>query len=307
MNDTDRQKRASIPIPVAIGAVVVFISLLHYFMYFQWGMGMHFGDQISDMGMFLVVGSVTGVLSDKEKRMKLLYRDAYEKLQETFDKARQAERLAALGQLAAAVAHEIRNPLNGIRGAQDILLEKIKPEDPEYKFAEIVRRETRRIEDIVNEFLDFARPREPNRMKVNIGNVITSVLDLCARQAADRGVLLKSELPENDIFITADADQIKQVLLNLVLNSIDACESGGAVRVTAEQKDDNVWLSIIDTGSGMNEEDRARLFEPFFTTKPSGTGLGLAVSRRIVEKHGGHIKVKTKSGEGTEFTVVLPV
>jgi signal transduction histidine kinase len=353
MNDSDKLKQGVWPIYAGIGAVVVVISLLHYFtnlqwhilhtifqrlyyipivfaavvfgfrgglitalvsvivyvphVYFQWGMGQHFGDQISDMGMFLVVGAATGALSDREKLMKSMYREAYEKLQASFEKSQHAARLAALGQMAAAVAHEIRNPLNGIRGAQDIILEKIGPDDPERKFADIVRRETRRIEDIVNEFLDFARPREPNRMNVNIGNVAASVMELCGSQAAGRGVSLNGDIPEGGIFATADADQLRQVLLNLTLNGIDACEPGGEVRIAVKQQHENVLISVIDTGSGMSGEDRARLFEPFFTTKPSGTGLGLAVSLRIVENHGGRIDVKTSPGTGSEFTVILPV
>lgn len=277
--------------------------LPHIFM--QWGMGHHFGDQISDVVMFNVMGTLTGLMSDRRRRLEAQQRDAYERLEDSFEKAKESARLAAVGQLSAAVAHEIRNPLNGIRGALDIVLERFTPEDKEYRFAEIARRETRRLEEIVTEFLDFARPKEPQIMRANLANIIDAVADICRSHAEARGVSLSVGTPEGALFADVDADQMRQVMLNLALNGIEACAEGGRVEIGAKQRNGGAVMYVRDTGSGMSEEEIKGIFEPFFTTKPSGTGLGLAVSRRIVEKHAGEIRVSSKAGMGSEFEVFL--
>jgi signal transduction histidine kinase len=275
--------------------------------FFQWGMmGMHFADQVSDMLMFNVVGAITGVLSDKEKRMKNMYRDAYTRLQDSFDKAQTASKMAAIGQLASAVAHEIRNPLNGIKGAQDILLEKIKPGDPEYRFVEIVKKETERLEGIVTEFLDFARPRPPRRIESNLHNLMRAVADLSAQHAAALGVSLTVAHAPEDVFARVDPDQMRQVLLNLVLNAIDACGAHGVVTMNARRLQADVDITVSDTGAGLDPSEFERIFEPFHTTKSKGTGLGLAVCKSIVLAHGGTMSVESAPAQGATFTVRLP-
>jgi signal transduction histidine kinase len=277
--------------------------LPHIFL--QWGMGHHFGDQLCDIAMFNVIGCVTGLFAQKEKEMSRKYKEAYEMLQSSFEKAKNADRLAAIGSLAAAVAHEIRNPINGIKGAQEIVFEKFSPEDKEFKFIGIVRKEMARLEDIVSEILSFARPREPNMRKTDIGAVAASVADMCCNHAAARGVELSGESRPGAIHADADADMIKQALLNLALNGIDACGPGGEVSISVDKEGRQAVIRVRDNGSGVCEANLDKIFEPFFSTKTAGTGLGLAVSRKIIEKHGGEISVKSKEGEGSVFEVRL--
>jgi signal transduction histidine kinase len=274
---------------------------------FQWGtMGMHFADQLSDMLMFNVVGAITGLLSDKERRMKDMYRDAYTRLQESFDKAQEASRMAAMGQLASAVAHEIRNPLNGIKGAQDILFETISPDREEYRFVDILKKETGRLEDIVTEFLDFARPRAPRRIQANVLHALRAVADLSTQHAAARGVSLVVDESCADLCTLMDPDQIRQALLNLVLNAIDACEPGGTVTLAARPEPGGAAIEVRDNGAGIAPAEQDRIFEPFHTTKSRGTGLGLAVCKSIARAHGGTISVQSAPGQGAAFIIYLP-
>lgn len=296
--------RGSIPVALAVSL----LYLPHIF--FQWGgpHSHHFADQISDLVMFNVTGLVTGILSDKEKMLRKLHREAYIKLQESFGKAEQTARMAAIGQISAAVAHEIRNPLNGIQGAQDILLEKFKPEDPEYRFVEIVKKEMSRLNGIITDFLEFARPRKPSIIITNLNNVAKAVSDLCRPQADAKNVGVKFVESEPELMAGVDVDQMRQVLLNLALNGIDACPpDGGEVNLSVARGDGEVIFTVSDTGNGLDEEVAKNLFEPFFTTKTAGTGLGLSVSNRIVENHGGKITFAGKPGGGTIFSVHLPV
>ncbi len=288
---------------LAASAASTSFYLPHIFL--QWGMGNHFGDQICDIVMFNIIGCVTGLFSQKEKEMSRKYKEAYEMLQSSFEKAKNADRLAAIGSLAAAVAHEIRNPINGIKGAQEIVFEKFTPEDKEFKFVGIVRKEMSRLEDIVSEILSFARPREPNMRRTDIGAVVSSVADMCCNHAAAKGVRLRVEPSAGDIHANADADMIKQALLNLALNGIDACGPGGEVSISVEKEAGQAVIRVRDNGSGVCEANLEKIFEPFFSTKTAGTGLGLAVSRGIIEKHGGNISVKSKEGEGSVFEARL--
>lgn len=291
--------------PVAMACSLLFIPHI----IFQWGgpHNHHFADQVSDIFMFNIIGIVTGVLSDKEKMLRRMYMDAYEKLQDSFDKAGKTARMAAIGQISAAVAHEIRNPLNGIKGAQDILLERFSKDDPEYRFVEIVRREMDRLNGIITDFLEFARPREPEIITTNAANVARSVTDLCRPQAAARQATVVFVEENTGLTARMDADQIRQALLNLTLNAIESCGAGGAVTLSVAEERGHVVFRVRDTGIGIGAEAAEKLFEPFFTTKNSGTGLGLSVSSRIVEKHGGEIDYASEPGKGTVFEIRLPL
>lgn len=235
-----------------------------------------------------------------------MYRDAYTRLQESFDKAQEASKMAAMGQLASAVAHEIRNPLNGIKGAQDILFETISPVRKEYRFVEVVKKETARLEDIVTEFLDFARPRAPRRIQANVLHALRAVADLSEQHATIRGVSLTVDESCADLCALMDPDQIRQALLNLLLNAIDACEPGGAVTLAARPEPGGAVIVVRDNGAGIAPEEQDRIFEPFHTTKSRGTGLGLAVCRSIARAHGGTISVQSAPGQGAAFILFLP-
>jgi len=223
------------------------------------------------------------------------------------------EKLASLGMLAAGVAHEIRNPLTAIKAALFIQQKKFQSGSEEYSDTKLVEREILRLERIVNDFLQFARPTEPQFAIIQADTLLQEVQSLLALQLAKENVqLILEESPP--LRIKADAAQIKQVLINLVQNAADSIGQNGTVKLRARQDrkhisytDANVViLEVTDTGKGIPPEVEKRLFDPFFTTKDTGTGLGLSIAAGIVQKHGGLLQYQTQVYRGTTFGIVLP-
>jgi signal transduction histidine kinase len=225
----------------------------------------------------------------------------------------QAAKLAAVGEMAAGIAHELNNPLTTVSGFTELVLEEI-PENVEYRAElEMVLREARRASDVVRRLLDFSRQGERTRASASLNEIVDDVIALTRHLIHTNGVRLALELSTELPWISVDRNQIKQVLLNLIHNALQAMPSGGQLQImTAErQEDGRSWavLSIRDSGTGMSPVDRDRVFEPFFTTKgdSGGTGLGLSVTYGIVTDHGGVIDVESELGNGTVFTVWLPI
>ncbi len=235
---------------------------------------------------------------------------------------RQSERLSAFGNLAAGVAHEIRNPLSSIKGYANYLTEKLKNDKMAYATGTILIQETERLNRVMSDLLSVARPTELHLKPVRVQSVLQQAVRLIAPDAEEKGVAVHLRLPPPGSFpeqgIRLDADRLMQALLNLLVNAVQATASGGDIEVTltgardraaggAPGGEDGFWsISISDTGCGMSAQTVAQLFTPYFTTKASGTGLGLVISQRIVEQHGGEIKVFSRPGKGTTFTMVLP-
>lgn len=222
------------------------------------------------------------------------------------------EKLASLGILASGVAHEIRNPLTAIK-FRLFSLRKAVPAVTQHEDAAIIGNEINRLERIVQDFLQFARPSEPRLAKIPAIQIARGVYELFRPQLEKSAIELKLEAEEN-VEVYADAQQIKQVMINLVQNSAENISRNGTItlritRDTAElegRERPAAILAVADTGRGIPPEVEARLFDPFFTTKEGGTGLGLAISARIVEKHGGLLRYETEVNYGTTFEVVLP-
>jgi len=223
------------------------------------------------------------------------------------------EKLASLGLLAAGVAHEIRNPLTAIKARLFTHQRKLSPASSERADVEFIGQEINRLERIVKDILQFARPAEPSLLPVRADKLVQEVQQLISPALEPRGISLRVESGENIVF-AADAAQIKQVLLNLLLNAAEATPAQGLVRLrvrlTQDDRDDPAKLcaliEVVDHGSGMTPEVQKRLFDPFFTTKETGTGLGLAIAARIIEKHGGQFRYQTQVGHGTIFAITLP-
>jgi PAS domain S-box-containing protein len=226
-------------------------------------------------------------------------------------RAADAEALNAMAPLALGLAHEIRNPLNAAvlelhllsRGIDRLGDEAIRA--PMKRRVGIVEAEIARLGRLLGEFLDLARPRAPHREPVDLARVVGDVLDLEQEAFASHRVRVVRELSE-DCFALGDVEKIKQVVLNLVVNAIDAMPGGGVLRACAGGDAHEVWLSIGDDGPGIAPTILAEIFDPFFTTKAAGTGLGLAIVRKIVDQHAGRVDVTTRSGEGTTVCVKLP-
>jgi signal transduction histidine kinase len=225
-------------------------------------------------------------------------------------KAAEAEALAHMGTLAAGLAHEIRNPLNAALLQLHLLgrgIDKL-PEPERSKLPErvqIVTSELRRLERLLSDFLELARPRPMAREPVDLHGLLDEVLDFQEPAATERGVTLVRRL--TDARVAGDRERLKQVFHNLVVNAIEATARGGAVTVAAHiDPDANVSASISDNGRGIPRGALEKVFEPFFTTKEAGTGLGLAIVRQIVERHGGRVELDSVENHGTQVTVYVP-
>ena len=230
-----------------------------------------------------------------------------------------AAQLSLIGELAAGLAHEIKNPLAGIQGAVDILIRRREATDPEREALEGVRHQVERIDATVRALLDRARPRGHRPTRISLTEVTQRAVNLASAQltgkaAWDSRVRLEFAPPANDIVLSADAAQIEDAVLNLIINAIEAIAGDGQVEVTIrraenadEESGEEAVIEVSDNGRGINREDLARIFNPFFTKTEGGTGLGLPAVRRIARLHGGRIEVKSVPGEGSTFTLHLPL
>lgn len=233
------------------------------------------------------------------------------------ERVRRAGRLAALGELAAGVAHEMRNPLATMRGFLQLLPTEYGDPDFREECSTRLIREIDRLARLTDSLLELSRPVQPDHLETDLGEMIREVLRDQSGLCREKGIELVIELPTHIPPLRLDRDRLKQVLLNLVINARQAMERGGTLRVVAgnrpeiwkegEEPTPSVFLSISDTGQGIETRYLDKLFDPFFTTKSDGTGLGLALCHRIVEEHGGVIRVETCIGKGSTFTLFFPL
>ena len=307
-----------------IGGIVVSIASV---LLFSPHLFIHWHDPFLDVYnfvevfLFLLIGATTGILSQMERHQRARYEQALDKLDEshrklreqtdvlfqTEEQLRRADRLSALGELSAGIAHEIRNPLGAIKGVAEILKDDYAPDAPKYEFIQILLKETDRLNGILQDFLSFARPKPLKYQRTDINAVIESVLALTAQHAKKTGVLVEKRLGAEIGTWDLDAGLLTQVFLNLVLNALQAMPSGGILTLTSGISDRVITITVSDTGSGIAPENRKKLFTPFFTTKKDGTGLGLAIAYRIIQNHRGDIDVLSEEGNGTSFLVTIPV
>lgn len=222
------------------------------------------------------------------------------------EKLTRAEHLAEIGQLAASLAHEIKNPLAGISGAIQIIRDGMDAEHPHQPIVTEILGQIRRLDATVKDLLHYARPTQPRAVPVDLDAVIRRVLTILQEEPALHRVRMRYEGPRGAVTVLADEPQLEQLLLNLLLNAAHASRDGDAITLGVEQNARTVQLTVHDHGEGMVPDVRARAFEPFFTTKAKGTGLGLSICRRIVELHGGDIQLESEAGQGTTVRIVLP-
>ncbi len=229
-------------------------------------------------------------------------------LQRTQTQLIQSAKMAAIGQLAASVAHELNNPLTSILGFAELLLERAADDGPSNKVLETIIRETNRASDIVHRLLDFSRKTEHEREYSNINQVIRDTLALIYQQIKYSQIIIQENYANDLPLVPLDVNQMKQVFLNIITNAIHAMSRGGKLSIATEEHEDKIAIHISDTGKGIPAAHLKRIFEPFFTTKPAGqgTGLGLSISQGIVRQHKGRIEVESREGEGTTFTIWLP-
>jgi signal transduction histidine kinase len=269
--------------------------------------------QYAEIPMYFVIAILVGYLSRFQRRARQSLEkagadlaDAYKKLNDAFDQLRHADRLASLGQLSAGIAHEIRNPLASIQGAVDILGQGLPAEDPRSEFAKIARTEVARLEKLTREILQFSRPAPPQKMRTDAREIIEAVCRLVADQARRQHVEIVRPAEWGGAAVMVDAEQVKQVLINILINAIQAQPDGGRI-VIAEKVEAGEWVaSIRDAGPGMTPEQLEKIFDPFYTTKREGTGLGLSISYQLVKNNGGWIRTTSGPGKGACFQVAFP-
>ena len=220
----------------------------------------------------------------------------------------QAEKLAAIGKLAAGVAHEINNPLTGVLTNASLMLSDTSPDDPSHEDLQTIVNETMRCRKIVKGLLEFARQAKPQAQLLDLNQVVEDVLGLVKNQASFRNIVVETAMAAKLPPVMADRDQLRQVVLNIVLNAAEAMGQGGLLRLSSsfDRTAKTSRIDVADSGPGIPEAIRARMFEPFFTTKKTGTGLGLAIVYGIVEEHKGTIQVASAPGKGTTMSVILP-
>ncbi len=246
-----------------------------------------------------------------ERGAAVIQRAQFLELQESrYDQlALQTEKLSALGRMAAGIAHEINNPLAGILLFSTNLLKKAPPEGPLREGLEIIIQETLRCKTIIQELLEFSRPSEPKAFLTNVNKVIVKSLHLLENEFRLHHIRVEMNLTKQLPDVLIDENQVEQILVNLLLNAIQAIEVQGTVTVrsyvTSDRK--NVAIDVADTGCGIPPENMSKIFEPFFSTKPKGTGLGLAVTYGIVQKHGGKIYALSEPNQGTRFIIEFPI
>ena len=231
-----------------------------------------------------------------------------------------AAQLSFVGELAAGLAHEIKNPLAGIQGGVDILIRRRDRNDPEREALEGMRHEVQRIDNTVRALLDRARPRLVSVRASSLTDIVGRAVNLARAQLTSpttdtQKVSIEFESPDDPVIISIDPAQIEDAVLNLIINAIESVDGDGEVKIRvarsendrAEEPEDEAVIEVSDNGRGISEEDLPRIFNPFFTTRPGGTGLGLPAVRRIARAHGGRVDVSSSPGRGSTFTIRLPL
>jgi len=249
-----------------------------------------------------------GELADSFRKMLLHIEDSQEKLLRT-------SKLATIGQLAAGISHEINNPLVTILGYSQLALEHLDDKAKVEKYIQIIEDDAKRCKKVISNLLSFAKKTKRELKSVNINELLYSVIILLAHQTRNKNIKIKSELTKGIPDVIADPDQIKQVLVNIVINAIHAIDKkkstdGKIIFKTYFLEDEhNLVIEVVDNGIGMGEEEKNKIFEPFYTSKKGdeGTGLGMSISYNIIEDHSGYLKVQSQKGEGSIFSIYLPV
>lgn len=268
----------------------------------------------AEIVVFHLIGLTVGLLATAQRRVTERYQQAAatletanRELKDSYDQLQRADRLKTLGEVAAGLAHEIRHPLASIRGALEIIDERSRPDSPESEFSRLAMGEVQRLDNLVWEFLRYARPHEPDLRSTSLHDVIERVFALLRVEAERASVMLSSDRSTALPDVCIDAQQIEQVLLNVVLNAIQASPPHARVRVCEQLDHQDAVIDVTDEGPGIPADQLPHIFSPFFTTREKGTGLGLAIASRIVVAHRGSLEIHETSECGTRVRIRLPV
>lgn len=264
--------------------------------------------KVLEMLLYLAVGITTGWLVSRLERTRRDLQGSIQRLHATEEQLVRAAKLAAVGRLSAGLAHEIRNPLASIKGSAELLADDFPPEHPKRRLLEVLVDESSRLNNVLSRFLFFARPRPPEEQELDVKGEIGIVIALLQGHGEGQSVRFSVDAAtSHPIRMRADREQLRQVLLNILLNACQASDVNGEVWVHCEATGDVCRIIVRDSGSGFTDDAIQNAFTPFFTTKAQGTGLGLAVSFKIVESHGGRIRIGNHDEGGGLVEVEIPL
>jgi two-component system, NtrC family, sensor histidine kinase HydH len=273
----------------------------------------HLAGQSAEMVDFILVGLVAGILADRQREQKKALQktteqlsQVYKELQQNFEQMKRAEKLYAIGQLSAGLAHEIRNPLASLSGTIGIMRRNPSSEEKRSECLDIMDKECQRLNILLTSFLDYAKPRPPRLLDIDIASILDSVIGLVSHTLDQKSITLRKETAIQLPVLECDPELLKQVLVNLLINAIQASSDGGEILLQARIRGSDLLIQVKDQGSGISADDIDKIFDPFFTTKENGTGLGLSVAYQIVEQLGGILRAENNPGRGMTFTVSLP-
>ncbi len=307
---------------LAVMSSIAFIP--HVLIYIGDGAGTYLSE-LTEIVLYLAAGTVTGIIAGRESHLRQRYKELSEKLEKSYDKLHRetqllleveeqlsaAQKLSALGQLSASLAHEIKNPLSSIKGTAEILLDEFPQDHPKREFVQILLKETTRLNNTVEEVLQFSRRGTQGREKEETKNeplsgVIDRVASLLASQLRKKSITLTvTGWEEGKEFFVA-GEKLSQVFLNIILNAIDASPPKGEITIETKKDAAGLAVSVKDTGAGIPDERKGKIFNPFYSNKEGGTGLGLSISKKIVESYGGSLSLTDAETGGACFTVFLP-
>ncbi len=268
--------------------------------------------------LYNTVAIVTGMLVTREKKEKERHLNTARSLEKSLVELKQtkqdllqAEKLSAIGQLSAGLAHEIRNPLSSIKGAVNILAVDYPPEHKKHRMLKVLDCEADRLNKVLTAFLSFAKPQPLQSTRINLINKVEEVIGLLKMQAVSANIEIIRDFADSPPLIKLDEGQMGRVFLNIMLNAMQAMPDGGKLTVSIKKaildKKEGLQLNIGDTGCGIKPEDMSDIFNPFFTTKSNGTGLGLAICYRIIKEHQGNIKITSRPQQGTLVSLWIPI
>lgn len=310
------------------GLIIAFLSLIAFIPHlrhlYHFDLDIYRSD-LTEIVLYLSAGALVGFIAGKEKKLREKYRLLSQQLEKSYKKLhkettllieveeqlRASQKFSALGRLAASLAHEIKNPLAGIRGASEILLDDFPLGHPKREFVDILLKETGRLGMTVDEVLRFSRDQQQQiggePALEPLEQMLSGVVRLLETQLRKKTINLSLVIPPEYGSIMVDGNKTAQVFINLILNACEVLRPGGTIEIMISGNADELTITVADDGPGIPEKEREKIFEPFYTNREDGTGLGLAISSRIIESLGGTIGVKDAPGGGALFTVTLPL
>jgi len=307
---------------LAVMSSIAFIP--HVLLYIGEGSGTYLSE-LTEIILYLAAGTVTGIIAGRESLLRNRYKELSEKLEKSYDKLHRetqlmleveeqlsaAQKLSALGQLSASLAHEIKNPLSSIKGTAEILLDEFPEDHPKREFVEILLKETTRLNNTVEEVLGFSRrgmqgKKKEEAMTEPLSQVIDRVTSLLASQLRKKSIKLTVNGWEEGKAFHIAGEKLSQVFLNIILNSIDATPPKGEIIIETMKLADGYSVSVKDNGAGIPDARKDKIFGAFYSTKEGGTGLGLSISKKIVESYGGTLTLSDAETGGACFTIFLP-